>query len=103
MTYHHLVKFGGHTYPAVKGSGEYNDRNPSSQVIGGHRHCSITDIILLVCHVVSQDLVIKESSDFVGRSISRLSYHPGRFGGQRHSGRVNIMLFVCHVTTWPKC
>ena len=29
------------------------------------------DIMILVCHVTSQDHVIKESCDFIGRSPSR--------------------------------
>ena len=37
-----------------KGSGEY-------------KCCGIGDIMLLVCEVNSQDHVIKESSDFIGR------------------------------------
>ena len=41
----------------------------SSQLamFGGYRHCSSEDVIL-VCHVISQDHVIKGSCDFAGRS-----------------------------------
>ena len=38
-----------------------------------HRHSDNWDIVVLVCHVVSQDHVIKGSCDFIGRSPSR--YH----------------------------
>ena len=31
---------------------------------GGHRHCDSGDIIVLVCHVISQEYVIKRSRDF---------------------------------------
>ena len=38
---------------------------------GSHRDCGSTDKILLACHVILQDNVIKESCDFMGRSPSR--------------------------------
>ena len=38
---------------------------------GGHRHCDSGDIMILVCHVILQDNVIKRSYDFIGRSLSR--------------------------------
>ena len=50
---------------------------------GGHRHCSGGHIMISDCHVSSQNLVIKVSYDFLGRSPS--SYHPGKFGGHRHA------------------
>ena len=52
--------------------------------------------MLLVCHVISQDHVIKESSDFISRSP--VSYHPAKYGCYRHSGRGDIMVFVCSMT-----
>ena len=59
--------------------------------------------MLLICHVISQDHVIKESSDFISRSPSfisksSVSYHPAKYGCYRHSGRGDIMVFVCHMT-----
>ena len=38
---------------------------------GVHRHCGSGDITILVCHVILQDHMIKESCDFRGRSPSR--------------------------------
>ena len=37
----------------------------------GHSQCSSRDIKVLVCHVISQDHVIKRSCDFIGGSSSR--------------------------------
>ena len=39
--------------------------------IGGHRRCCIGEIMVLVCHVISQDHVTKELSKFMGRSPSK--------------------------------
>ena len=39
---------------------------------GGHRHCGSGDKLLLVCLVISEDHVIKELCDYIGRSLSRL-------------------------------
>ena len=33
---------------------------------GGYRHCCSGDIIILVCHVISQDHLIKGLCDFIG-------------------------------------
>lgn len=38
---------------------------------GDHKHGGDGDIIVLVCHVISQDYVFKVSSDIMGRSRSR--------------------------------
>ena len=38
---------------------------------GGLKPSDSGDIAVLVCHVISQDHVIKESCDFIGRSPSR--------------------------------
>ena len=40
-------------------------------VFGGHRHCGIEDIMVLVCHVISHNHAIKELCDFIGGSPSR--------------------------------
>ena len=45
--------------------------NHISAKFGGDRHHNSGDIMLLVCHLVSHDHVIKESCEFVGRSPSR--------------------------------
>ena len=52
--------------------------------------------MVLFCHVVSQDHVIKESCDFQGGAIT-VSYHPAKFGGRRHCGSGDIMILVCRV------
>ena len=36
-----------------------------------HRHCGIEDIMILVCHEILQDQVIKRSCNFMGRNPSR--------------------------------
>ena len=38
---------------------------------GVHRNCSIGDIMVLVCHIISQNHLIKVSFDFMRRSPSR--------------------------------
>ena len=50
---------------------------------GCHRHCGSEDIMILVCHVVSQNHVIKESFDFIGKGI-KISYHPAKIGSHIH-------------------
>ena len=37
----------------------------------GHRRIGIGDIMVFVCHVISNDHVIRGSSNFMGRSLSR--------------------------------
>ena len=37
----------------------------------GHRHSGSEDIMILVCHVILQDHLIKSSCDFMDRSPSR--------------------------------
>ena len=37
----------------------------------GHMHCSIRDIMVLVCHMISQDHNIKGSCDSMGIILSR--------------------------------
>ena len=39
---------------------------------GSHRFCGNGDIMILVCHSIWQDQVIKRLSDFIGKSSSRL-------------------------------
>ena len=36
--------------------------------------------MVLVCHMILQDHIIKGPCEFMGRSPSRLSYHPAKFG-----------------------
>ena len=39
-------------------------------MFGGHSHCSSEDIMILVCHVILLDHVIKGSCDFIGKNPS---------------------------------
>ena len=38
--------------------------------------------MVLVCHVISKDHVIKRSCDFIGGSLLSVSHHPTKFGAQ---------------------
>ena len=49
--------------------------------------------MILICHVILQDHVIKGSCD-LGRKVS---YHPAKFGGHWHSGSGDIMILVRRV------
>ena len=59
--------------------------------------CGSRDIILLVCHVISQDHVIKGSFDYRLKPM-KVSYQISKFGGHSYCGSRVMMLFVCHVT-----
>ena len=61
---------------------------------GGHRHCASGEIMVLVYQVILQDHVFKGSFEIMGRSTSKVSYHPAKFGSHRHSGIREIMVFV---------
>ena len=63
-----------------------------------HRHYCKGDIIILGCHVISQDQVNKGSCKIMGRK-GKVSYHPTKFRDHRHSGSRDIMILVCHVIT----
>ena len=53
--------------------------------------------MVLACHVILQDHVIKGLCDFMGSQPIKLSYHPAKFGGHRYYGCRDIMVFVCYV------
>ena len=46
---------------------------------GGHKDCGGEDIMILVCHVILENHVIKMSCEF------EVGYHPDKFGSHRHS------------------
>ena len=69
-----------------------------STKFGGHRHCSSEDIKVLVCHVISQDHLIKGHLTLWERATLKLSYHPAKFGGHSLSGNRVTVVFICHVT-----
>ena len=41
--------------------------------------------MIIVCHVISQDQVIKWSNSFMVRKV-KINYHLAKFGGLRHCG-----------------
>ena len=47
--------------------GALHDKSPTK--FRGQRHCDSGDMLALACHVISQDNVLKESSDFMGGSL----------------------------------
>ena len=49
----------------------------------------------LDCHVISQDHMTKDSSNFIGEPF-KLSHHPTKFGDHRHSSSGDMFL-VCHM------
>ena len=72
-----------------------------------HRYCDSGDIINLVCHVISQNHVIKRLCGFLDRRPSiKVSYHPAKFGGLRHYGSKDLMVLFYdtisqdHVIKW---
>ena len=63
----------------------------------GHRRIGIGDIMVLVCHVISNDHVIRGSSNFMGRSLSRKVSVKSR--DHRHCGSGDIPILVCCVSS----
>ena len=59
---------------------------------GGHGHCGVGDVIILVYYVISQDHVIKVSCDFYVQKIIKVNYHPAKFSEYRHSSSGDIMV-----------
>ena len=53
--------------------------------------------MILVCHVVLQDYVIKGSLEFYWQEAIKVGYHPVKFGSHRHSDGGDIVVLVCHV------
>ena len=62
---------------------------------GGHKHCGSGDIILLVCHAISQDHTTKGLSNYGWKSLKE-SHHPAKFGDHRHCDSGDIIVLVCH-------
>ena len=58
-------------------------------------HCG-SDVIILICHVISQDHLIKDDATS-RQELIKVRYHSVKFGGHRHSGIVDIVILVCHV------
>ena len=53
--------------------------------ICGHGGYDSKDIIILVCHMISQDHVIKDDVTYRQEPIKLGGYHFVKFGGHRHS------------------
>ena len=71
MVYHHSAKF------------------------GSHRCCNSRDIMFLVCHLISQDHMIKGSSDFIGRGPLRQAISLASFAAiGTLVGDIQLMLLV---------
>ena len=80
---HHLARFGVHWSSACEditivichvGSrgqlyGKYSGYNQAKYTV--YKHCDSGVIMVLICHVISQDPVNQEPRDFLGRSTSR--------------------------------
>ena len=45
---------------------------------GGHTHCGSEDIMVLVCHVILKENVLKGSCDFMGVSCDFMGRRPSR-------------------------
>ena len=48
--------------------------------------------MILVCHLILQDYVMRGSCGLYGQEHIKVSYHPAKFGGHRLSGSRDIML-----------
>ena len=56
-----------------------------------HRHCSSRNIMVFVCHVISDDEIVM----WIYRYDSiKANYNPAKCGGQRHCGSLNITFLV---------
>ena len=61
----------------------------------GHCHFGSEVMMHLVCHVILQDHLIKESCDFMGASTSwQETSLSAKFGSYRHCASVDIMSLV---------
>ena len=47
--------------------------SPTPPKIGGHEHCEIGNVMVLVCHVISQDRKTKGLSNIMSRSPLKLT------------------------------
>ena len=52
--------------------------------------------MILVCHKILQDHVVKDLCDFMARSSS-VSHHPVLFGGDRHCGSGGNIISIRHL------
>ena len=61
---------------------------------GCHSYSGSGVIMILVCLVILQDHVIKESYCFMGGTTLIVSHHPAKFGSYRPCGSGDIMFSV---------
>ena len=54
-------------------------------------------VIVLACHLILQDHVIKGSMWRYGQESIKACYHPPKFGDHKHCVTVDPMILVCHV------
>ena len=64
---------------------------------GGHGHLGGGDMMILVCHMISHDPVIKDDVTFYKRTDPVLSYHLSKFGSHRQSDSEDTVVLICHV------
>ena len=62
-----------------------------------YKHCGGGDVMVLVCHVILKEQVIKRSCDLMRRVYLWFSHTPTKCGGHRHRGSGDIMVLVCHM------
>ena len=63
---------------------------------GGHKHCGSEDVVVLVCHVISQDHVIKSEMWHFRQQPIKVGYNLTKFSDQRHCGSEDILIFICY-------
>ena len=62
--------------------------------VGSHRHCGSGDIIL-VCHMILNNHMVKESCEFM--EPIKVSHHPAKFGDDKNCCSGDKLLLICHV------
>ena len=65
--------------------------------IGVHRHCGNRDKMVLVCLVVQQNHVTKDSRNFMDKNHQDKS-PPAKSGGHKHCDSEDIMVLVFDVS-----
>ena len=52
--------------------------------------------MVLVCHMISQDHVIKSEMRHFRQEPIKVGYNLTKFIGQRHCGSEDILIFICY-------
>ena len=68
-------------------------------LVGYHRHPGSGDMLVLFCHVSSEDHVNKSCSIIInyGYEPLKVSQPPVKFGSHRHCDSWDIMVLVCYM------